>query len=41
MRWWVRGLSCKPDIYKSWSAFGFGVGLARLNWFGPSGGVFY
>ena len=40
MRWWVGGLSCGPGVYVSWSASELGVGLAPLNWFGPSGGVF-
>ena len=40
MHWWVRGLSCKPNIYVSWSASELGVRLAPLNWFKPSSKIF-
>ena len=39
MRWWVGGISCRPDICVSWSASGLGVGLAPLDQFGPPVGV--
>ena len=41
MHWWVRGLSCKPNIYVSWSTSELRVRLALLNWFKPSSKRFY
>ena len=41
MHWWVRGLSCKPNIYVSWSTFELRVRLAPLNRFKPSSKIFY
>ena len=32
----VRGLSCKPNIYVSWSTSKLRVRLAQWNWFKPS-----
>ena len=36
-----RGLSCKPNIYVSWSTSELRVRLAPLNWFKPSSKIFY
>ena len=41
MHWWVRGLSCKPNIYVSWSTSELRVRLAPLNRFKPSSKIFY
>ena len=41
MHWQVRGLSCKPNIYVSWSTSEFRVRLAPLNRFKPSSKIFY
>ena len=41
MHWLVRGLSCKPNIYLSWSTSELRVRLAPLNWFKPSSRIFY
>ena len=41
MLWWVRGLSCKPNIYVSWSTSELRVRLAPLNRFKPSSKIFY
>ena len=37
----VRGLSCKPNIYVSWSTSELRVRLAPLNRFKPSSKIFY
>ena len=37
---WVRGLSCKPNIYVSWSTSELRVRLAPLNRFKPSSKIF-
>ena len=39
--WYVRGLSCKPNIYVSWSTSELRMRLAPLNWFKPSSKIFY
>ena len=41
MHWWVRGLSCKPNIYVSWSTSELRVRLAPLNRFKPSSKIVY
>ena len=41
MHWYVRGLSCKPNIYVSWSTSELRVRLAPLNRFKPSCKIFY
>ena len=41
MHWWVRGLSCKPNIYVSWSTSELRVRLAPFNRFKPSSKLFY
>ena len=41
MHWLVRGLSCKPNIYVSWSTSELRVRLAPLNRFKPSSKIFY
>ena len=41
MHWWIRGLSCKPNIYVSWSTSDKRVRLAPLNPFKPSSKIFY
>ena len=41
MHWYVRGLSCKPNIYVSWSTSELRVRLALLNRFKPSSKIFY
>ena len=41
MHWQVRGLSCKPNIYVSWSTSELRVRLAPLNRFKPSSKIFY
>ena len=41
MHWLVRGLSCKPNIYVSWSTSELRVKLAPLNRFKPSSKIFY
>ena len=41
MHWLVRGLSCKPNIYVSWSTSELRVRLAPLNLFKPSSKIFY
>ena len=41
MHWKVRGLSCKPNIYVSWSTSELRVKLAPLNCFKPSIKIFY
>ena len=41
MHWWVRGLSCKLNIYVSWSTSELRVRLAPLNRFKPSSKIFY
>ena len=41
MHWYVRGLSCKPNIYVSWSTSELWVRLAPLNRFKPSSKIFY
>ena len=41
MHWWVRGLSCKPNIYVSSSTSELRVRLAPLNWFKSSSKIFY
>ena len=38
--WYVRGLSCKPNIYVSWSTSELRVRLAPLNRFKPSSKIF-
>ena len=38
---YVRGLSCKPNIYVSWSTSELRVRLAPLNRFKPSSKIFY
>ena len=40
MHWSVRALSCKPNIYASWSTSELRVRLAPLNRFKPSSKVF-
>ena len=40
MHWEVRGLSCKPNIYVSWSTSELRVRLAPLNRFKPSSKIF-
>ena len=40
MHRYVRGLSCKPNIYVSWSTSELRVRLAPLNWFKPSSKIF-
>ena len=40
MHWLVRGLSCKPNIYVSWSTSEWRVRLAPLNRFKPSSKIF-
>ena len=37
----IRGLSCKPNIYVSWSTSELRVRLAPLNWFKPSSKIFH
>ena len=41
IHWWVRGLSCKPNIYMSWYRSEWWVRLALWNWFKPPGKIFY
>ena len=41
MHWKVRGLSCKPNIYVSWSTSELRVRLAPLNRLKPSSKIFY
>ena len=41
MHWYVRGLSCKPNIYVYWSTSELRVRLAPLNRFKPSSKIFY
>ena len=41
MHWQVSGLSCKPNIYVSWSTSELRVRLAPLNRFKPSSKIFY
>ena len=41
MHWFFKGLSCKPNIYVSWSTSELRVRLAPLNWFKPSSKIFY
>ena len=41
MHWLVRGLSCKPNIYVSWSTSELRVRLAPLNRFKPSSKIFF
>ena len=41
MHWWISGLSCKPNIYVSWSTSELRVRLAPLNRFKPSSKIFY
>ena len=41
MHWKIRGLSCKPNIYVSWSTSQLRVRLAPLNRFKPSSKIFY
>ena len=41
MHWYVRDLSCKPNIYVSWSTSVLRVRLAPLNRFKPSSKIFY
>ena len=41
MHWYVRSLSCKPNIYASWCTSELRVRLAPLNRFKPSSKIFY
>ena len=41
MHWWVKGLSCKPNIYVSWSTSELRVRLVPWNRFKPSSKIFY
>ena len=41
MHWYVRCLSCKPNIYVSWSTSELKVRLALFNRFKPSSKIFY
>ena len=41
VRWWVRGLSSRPNNYVSWSTGSSRVRLAPLGKFGPSSETFY
>ena len=41
MHWWARGLSCKPNIYVSWSTSKPKVRLTSWNQFKPSRKIFY
>ena len=42
MHWWVRGLSCKPNIYVSWSTSELRVRMAPFNRFKSSSkSIFY
>ena len=41
MHWWASGLSCKPNIYVSWSTSELRMRFAPLNRFKPSSKTFY
>ena len=41
MHWWVRGLSCKPNIYVSWSTSELRVRLAPRNQAKPSSKILH